>query len=168
MMQCLSSEVTSVVSYWIALFHWKHWLLELEEAIEILYPPLLFNKWRKKEDISFSFSKNRPQTRIWRASSFERFSPEIPAGKWASGIAQKRKPVKVHFQEIYCCGHLELSPLRGLRETVHTLSYPIQRADELGYLPSNLPPSILDEGLFPGSVNPPAFPSQSVGGPSLF
>lgn len=161
MMQCLSSEVTSIVSYWIALFHWKHWLLEPEKAVEIFYPSLLFNKWRKKEEISFGFSKNRPQDKNLK-------SKFIWAGKWANGIAQKRKPVKAHFQEIYCCGHLELSPLRGLRETVHTLSYPIQRADELGYLPSNLPPSILDGGLFPGSVNPPAFPAHSVGGPSLF
>lgn len=67
---------------------------------------------------------------------FEKFSPEVSAENWANGLGKRRKPVKVHFQENYCCGHLELSLLRELGETVHTLQSSLtQRAGELGYFP---------------------------------
>lgn len=116
-------------------------MLEPEEAIETLYPGLWFNEWRngviKGRESQFGFPRNRPQDKDLRVSGlFERFSPEMSAGKWACGMRKGRKPVNVHFQENYCCGSLELSPLRDLRQTAHTLpSSPAQRARKLGYFP---------------------------------
>lgn len=101
-------------------------MLEPEEAIDILYPELWFNGWRngviKGRKSQLGFPRNRPQDKDLRVSGlFERFSPEMSAGKWARVIGKRRKPVEVHFQENYCCGDLELSPLRDLREAVHVL-----------------------------------------------
>lgn len=61
-------------------------------------------KWSKKEEeISVWFPQKQIQNKGLRVSGlFERFSPEMSAGKWASRIGKRRKSIKVHFQENYC------------------------------------------------------------------
>lgn len=59
----------------------------------------------------------------------------------------------MHFQENYYSGYLELSPLRELGETAHTVeSHPPQRARKPWCLPSSLPPPSLTEDCLLGPL----------------